>query len=69
MMAYSVTETHRALNSLSLVRFQVGVPNKNILRDATVVSAAAREDKKPKHADGLAWRSMFLFGSINRRKK
>jgi hypothetical protein len=38
------------------------------LCDATVVSAAAREDKKPKHADGLAWRSVFLFGLIFERE-
>jgi hypothetical protein len=44
------------------------VPNINTLRDATVVSAAAREDKKPKHADGLAWRNVFLFGSIFERE-
>jgi hypothetical protein len=42
------------------------VPNKNTLRDATVVSDASREDKKPKHADGLAWRSVVLFGKFNK---
>ena len=40
------------------------MPNINTLRDATVVSAAAREDEKPKHADGLAWRNVFLFGKF-----
>jgi hypothetical protein len=44
------------------------VPNINTLRDATVVSAAAREDKKPKHADGLAWRNVFLFGNNVQRR-
>jgi len=50
------------LKPLVLVRFQLPLPNKNTLRDATVVTARVGEDKKPKHADGLAWRNVFLFG-------
>ena len=53
--------THLALNEISLVRFQLGVPNINALCDATVVTAAAGEDKKPKCIDGLIQRSVFLF--------
>jgi len=34
-------------NRLSLSVFQYG--------DATIVSTRVREDRKPKHADGLAW--------------
>ncbi len=60
--------TQQTLTLLLLVRFQPRVPNINTLRDATVVSAAAREDKKPKHADGLAWRNVFLFGLIFERE-
>lgn len=29
--------------------------------DATVVTARAGEDKKPKHADELAWPQMFFI--------
>ena len=69
MFLHGVMVAQRALNSLALVRFQMGVPNKNTLRDATVVTARAGEDKKPKHADGLAWRNVFLFGkSFNKEK-
>jgi len=44
------------------------VPNINTLRDATVVSAAAREDKKPKCIDGLIQRNVFLFGLIFKKE-
>ena len=64
----SVAVTQLTLTQLSQVRILFGVPNINTLRDATVVSAAAREDKKPKHADGLAWRNVFLFGNNVQRR-
>ena len=40
------------------------MPNINTLRDATVVSDASREDKKPKCIDGLIQRNVFLFGKF-----
>ena len=67
-MGVGVVVAHLTLTQVVQVRFLYPLPNTNTLCDATVVSAAAREDKKPKHADGLAWRSVFLFGLIFERE-
>jgi hypothetical protein len=37
MFLHGVMVTQRALNSLSLVRFQLGVPNKNILTSIVAI--------------------------------
>jgi hypothetical protein len=60
LFLHGVMVAQRALNSLALVRFQMGVPNKNILRQF--------DSDSMRDAACIA-SSVFLFGSYNRRKK
>jgi hypothetical protein len=64
LLGVGVVVAHLTLTQVVQVRFLYPLPNINTLCDTTVVSDASREDKKPKHADGFAWRSVFLFGNF-----
>ena len=64
LLGICVVVAQQTLTLLVQVRFLYPLPNINTLCDATVVSARAREDKKPKCIDGLIQRNVFLFGKF-----